>query len=212
MNAHTPSTHMTAARPTVPSYALTDEQIAAMRTRRVGGECVGKIASDFGVSRQVCDRIVRGAIRADAPGPIYRPKHGRGAIGRRALLACAVVERRAGGPWRLSVAAALMEVGDKTARDRVARLEIRRLVEKVPDEVGVFRLSRAGWRAVAAVVRHTEKADMPRYEVDLIVESKRRVRVFARDEQAAKEAAEEMVSGWQEVTTCEATDAMRIER
>jgi hypothetical protein len=50
-----------------PTARLTDAQIAEIRSRRAGGERLGPLAQEFGVSLGYVDKIVSGRVRKAAP-------------------------------------------------------------------------------------------------------------------------------------------------
>ena len=52
---------------------------------------------------------------------------------------------------------------------------------------------------------------MPRYEVSMKFTQERTVKVFARDEEAAKEKAVALVEDWRDVSNVEAGEAEEIE-
>lgn len=52
---------------------------------------------------------------------------------------------------------------------------------------------------------------MPRYSVDVTFTSRRALKVYARDKQAAAEKAAEIVSDWKDVLSAEAGDVTEID-
>lgn len=57
---------------------LTDAQVEEIRILADGGATARELAADFGVSHGTVSALVRGAIYADAPGPIREPRMPRG--------------------------------------------------------------------------------------------------------------------------------------
>ena len=77
--------------------ALDPVTVAEIRTERARGRSVADIARQYGITRQACDRIVRGITYPDAPGPIVARSNLPSRAARVTILAAALLTRQRGG-------------------------------------------------------------------------------------------------------------------
>jgi hypothetical protein len=141
--------------PTIAAAPRPDRLPAAtvieIRTRRASGEEVSALAAHYGLTRQTCDRIVRGVTYEDVGGPRTADSTPPGSVTRQTLLACALLERR-GGPFEIWEVAELMNVDSPTASGRVSRLRDLEYVARCRFDPLMSRLTPDGWAHARQIV------------------------------------------------------------
>lgn len=100
---------------------LPDQTVIAIRERRAAGKGVADIAREFGITRQMCDRIVRGVTYQAVPGPIVASGEKTRRVPRITLLAAAILVKR-NRAFSIDEIADLMRVSRNAADKRVERM------------------------------------------------------------------------------------------
>jgi predicted transcriptional regulator len=134
---------------------LSEKMVIAIREKRAAGKSVADIAREFGITRQMCDRIARGITYADAPGPIVASGEKTRRVPRITLLAAAILVRR-NRAFSIDEIAELMGVSRNAADKRVERMIEQDYLRRAIFDPSLFDLTKDGRDFVVAIVKATQ--------------------------------------------------------
>lgn len=128
--------------------------VRTIRTEAAGGARVVDLARRHGISRQACDRIVRGVSFRDAGGPIPSSGYHRRPVAIQTILAAAVCAVRHKRAFSVVEIAEVLRVPCTVAAKRVGRLTDRGYLRSAQHLPGHSELTEDGRKFLAEVVSH----------------------------------------------------------